>query len=982
VLAEPRTTLPALGNMTDEPTERPGCVHDMGLRFDRTVSESLLGELRTGGRFRSVVELARQHPNLLDLQLRKARGPWSYASLYVGLTTVLQIRECDGFFRLDAHATHQRVGQFDRSWTRSRPAEELAGVWPQVDDYLRRMLLHGAVAPRWVAHEGAVQAAVCSGRRAVEYGPVQREAVVWDESGRSESELVADISDRLWAAVTSTGRTDPWWPGEVDHGKRPGMGRELDVLAIGRDGRLLCLEVKPADAATHIPWSCAQTLVYADLFARWAAQDPSVATDSLNSMAAQRASLDLLDERWSHALSSPIRVVPVLAIGEGPVSPTTWKRVELLAEALGSVPLHAFVDPLEVWRLDREGNPISVLHPGSQVSIAREVVPGVVGATPTRDDPESIEDDDEPAPAMLAPAEPNEFRDAARRAAIAWKQHSPLLPSEAREPATYFSRPGIVPDVLPLAYRDFNLLPGARDIAKSRFLAAGVWWHGDGGGPNPHLRSSQIQCLNALAPLVERPGELATWLGAHLPVDEILPFGAPTDSEYDMSDHAVFEWQGLADPLGEWYGRVPTRGTKATSVDAAIRYRTPDGRVELALIEWKYTESYLDGGALGGAAWRQRERLERYRPLFHHPDAPIALPPGLDYEDLFAEPVYQLLRLQLLAWRLEQMQELDIDRAVVVYAAPFVNRALMARSLGTPRFAKHAQLAGGLVSGWQSLLRRPDRFVAIDTAGLLGPSGVTDEDFNARYAHLHSDGTTQPTSERGTPLPVTADRVVIDDLEETMTGDELEGLAFYGNTSHVWIGRRGGLLGSDFQEDVETSRWRGHAYRVRTGIAAPNRNWFGHEDFVDAVMTARREAREAIGWNEVGYVSLESATVAVANPLQARRLDPDGENDEVDGMVLLVTREDNTYPVEIRTVEGEVVEVRIDLVTDVDELEAEGSWLDAGVIDSRDDGLIAFDPYLARGSFDVPVDCGMGRWDAAIFEHDSDRLALRLLRKP
>jgi hypothetical protein len=54
--------------------------------------------------------------------------------------------------------------------------------------------------------------------------------------------------------------------------------------------------------------------------------------------------------------------------------------------------------------------------------------------------------------------------------------------------------------------------------------------------------SSQIQCLNTLAPIVDRPDLLSAWLGQHLPVAEVLPFGAMTASPYEESDHVVFEW--------------------------------------------------------------------------------------------------------------------------------------------------------------------------------------------------------------------------------------------------------------------------------------------------------------------------------------------------------------------------------------------------------------------------------------------------------
>jgi hypothetical protein len=53
--------------------------------------------------------------------------------------------------------------------------------------------------------------------------------------------------------------------------------------------------------------------------------------------------------------------------------------------------------------------------------------------------------------------------------------------------------------------------------------------------------------------MVDRPDLLSAWLGQHLPVAEVPPFGAITDSPYDESDHVVFEWSGTIDiPAKAW----------------------------------------------------------------------------------------------------------------------------------------------------------------------------------------------------------------------------------------------------------------------------------------------------------------------------------------------------------------------------------------------------------------------------------------------
>lgn len=134
----------------------------------------------------------------------------------------------------------------------------------------------------------------------------------------------------------------------------------------------------------------------------------------------------------------------------------------------------------------------------------------------------------EPQPSLVGLS--TSFAAEARRFAVAWKIQTDLLPLEATFPAPYGERPELLPFVLPAEYRWLNLLPDARDVTRSRFAAAGIHWHGDENGPNRHLLSSQVQRLNALAPLVTRSEDLARWLGSFLPVAEVLPFGAATNS--------------------------------------------------------------------------------------------------------------------------------------------------------------------------------------------------------------------------------------------------------------------------------------------------------------------------------------------------------------------------------------------------------------------------------------------------------------------
>ncbi len=700
-----------------------------GLRFDRAVSERLLEALRPDGPLAGLVGRRMAAPDYADVQLRRDQsGRDSWASLYIGLTAALNVRERDGRFRLQAPKPHRAAGRFGDGWDTWQPVEDLGSCWADVDGYLDR-LLDGRIAARWYEREGQVHAEMCAGRT-THYGAVQREAAVWSKPSREALDLLSNLVEGVWQAARQVHRDCAWWPAR-DGAAKPGMGRETDVIGIDDAGRLLVIEAKAANAIGAIPWGVAQVGVYAHLFAAWVDQDPAAAVGALATMCAQRQALGLLDTRWAPAPPASNRVVPVLAIGRGIRSPQALTRIAKVFDAVAEELTGVRLDPLEVWILDAGGDPETIWRPAD-------------GPPPDGQGSGAV------------PRSSNPFVAAARAGAEAWKQSTPLLTDTARAAGLYNHR-GPYPFVLPADHAWDNLLPDAREVARTRFAAAGIHWHGNQGHPNPHLLSSQIQCLNALAPLVDRPDALASLLRPVLPVAEALPFGATTPSPFDATDHVVFEWQGLVDHLGEWAGKAPTRGQYATSVDAAVRYRAHDGRIELALIEWKYTEEYRDGGPLDRPADpdRMARRKDRYRAAATSPDGPFRLD-VLGFDDYFADPVYQLFRLQLLAAALEETRELDATRVRVVYAAPSANRALLEGSLGTPAFASVARPLGGLLPAWWSTLRRPDRFVHWDTAALLADSAPTSDDFRDRYRHLAQSGVAHGLDH---PAP-TADQVI------------------------------------------------------------------------------------------------------------------------------------------------------------------------------------------------------------------------------
>jgi len=686
------------------------------MRFDRRVSEALVGALLDGPldplRARAIAE------PLLDLQLR-TEGTSSRATWYEGLTAILVLDERSGRFRLDAHARYQAVSP-GLPWKVWLDADRLDVIAAELALHLEAAAAE--VDPRFTNREGLVSASLAS-NSSPDYRLIQREALPAFTSAQDRATVFAELSFILETSVRSAAAEQPWWPGIRDRGLWPKMGAKIDAVAVDQDGRLLVIEAKAADNLKGIVFAPVQVRLYHELVLQLASAPAGI--EAFNGMLDQRVQLGLTASGVE--ISADAAVVPVVAIGPGSLSSVALDRMAAVANALPQDPSRP---PLEVWLIDGDGHPVLRWRPE-------------LDSTP----PTTPEQWKHASPVPTGRG----FVGSARAAAIAWKHSSSKLPADALLAAPYAGR-GEYDFCLPLHAAELNLIESARSIAVARFAACAIPWHrGVDGGPTNLLLSSQIQCANALAPFVGDPTALKTIFGDTLDIAEVLPFGARTSSSFDASDHVVFEWIGLKDYLGERHGGTGTRGANNTSADAAIRYRTTSGRTEIALIEWKYTEQYL-GHELSGGAASNEVRKHRYRDLWEDPRSPVRTD-VVPYGDLFVEPLYQLLRLQLLAWQMELARELDAERVRLVYVAPSANAELW-RSLNR---ASHRQIRPELglrgshtvLELWRAMLRRPDRFAYVDSATLVDPSAPSSEDFKLRYAHL-SDGT------RSFDPPVTA----------------------------------------------------------------------------------------------------------------------------------------------------------------------------------------------------------------------------------
>ena len=49
------------------------------------------------------------------------------------------------------------------------------------------------------------------------------------------------------------------------------------------------------------------------------------------------------------------------------------------------------------------------------------------------------------------------------------------------------------------------------------------------------------------------------------------------------------------------------------------------------------------------------------------------------------------------------------------------------------------------------------------------------------------------------------------------------------------VGRRGGLNGDSFSEDIDSGSWQDFEYEVSTKTNLPNRNWFSIKCFIKRI---------------------------------------------------------------------------------------------------------------------------------------------------
>ena len=308
--------------------------------YDRRISNELKAELEPAGRLSRLVQFARGR-HLADVQLRKSRdGSRSWVSVYAGLTKILDVENRRKEFRLRADSSYidrnqtGAAGSTPLPWNEWRSAKALMTQWPAIQAYLAAQFKD--VGNKFI-NEGAVQAMLCA-HGGDTFRVIDREAVLNFASTNVREDVYRELRDPLVQALADSGG-NAWW-------KPPSPGGEVDLLAVDSEGRVLVIEVKPANSLTGITWAPLQVAFYARLFRRWAEEARHDAVDILEAMLQQRVSLGL-EERGGIPLKDPVEFVPVIAIEDPPRSHDALKRLGLVRDRLVSGDLAD--EALAVW---------------------------------------------------------------------------------------------------------------------------------------------------------------------------------------------------------------------------------------------------------------------------------------------------------------------------------------------------------------------------------------------------------------------------------------------------------------------------------------------------------------------------------------------------------------------------------------------------------------------------------------------------------
>ncbi len=234
-----------------------------------------------------------------------------------------------------------------------------------------------------------------------------------------------------------------------------------------------------------------------------------------------------------------------------------------------------------------------------------------------------------------------------------------------------------------------------------------------------NVRSSAAACINVLGNLDRN--DLKNFLNSFdLEIDNIIDFPSTANISgeiYDDIGPIIYEWIGpKKSPINEPGGK---RGQNRTSIDAYLLAEIND-KITQIFIEWKFTEVYSAIAQLqrfSGEAGS--ERLRRYSKSFAKLRKEKDVPFDFQYEggiglfDFGYEPIYQLLRMTLLAKLTTPIKvgEYHIEDYRILHLSHSDNEKLNTIRKSHVKYCPHLTeyIGESLHNTWHSLLSQKDR---------------------------------------------------------------------------------------------------------------------------------------------------------------------------------------------------------------------------------------------------------------------------------
>ncbi len=243
----------------------------------------------------------------------KSGAQW--ATLYAGLTSVLDVHDAKGKLRFKAHGTWSVKGPygFSPTWRTPMTDQQVLDAWHDVELYLERVIPQAV--RKHAMTEGLVQT-VTRKKTTNDWAILDREVTPSFLNAPYKQRILTECMDPLLKVTELASKSLTKFPAGPKK-----FGAECDLLALDKSGRLLAIEVKPLGAGT-IAWVPAQATMYARVLQRWIDLDTATSTDGVTPCSviegtlAQRKALGHSPSFAATPLD-PMLVTPVVVLQKG-----------------------------------------------------------------------------------------------------------------------------------------------------------------------------------------------------------------------------------------------------------------------------------------------------------------------------------------------------------------------------------------------------------------------------------------------------------------------------------------------------------------------------------------------------------------------------------------------------------------------------------------------------------------------------------------